>query len=395
MLRLLTRPITSLAVALSAMSATQQADAQDPNWPMQVAFALASYEATKDKCFYEEIVGNALQKMDDLYTSRYGSRWDALKQEAAGSPGAMQTMGTLLGSESQCKTAGLGIFGGLFPAIFVVGNDPALGMEIQRLEKGGGRSLSIHGETPVQQEAPSFSGATVARGGWRFFVAEEDWGQQCFSEAETGDYKLGFTGAPGQEVFVYAKGTVGGPASMTWQVDDKPAHELMMSLNDYFDWYDSGAIPPRLMTELAHGDELKVTANGSSATIALSGSSDSLRRFSQCIGNPALSVSVVAAMNNTSDVASLEEEDCVLEVEGSTYIGGKCTVSRYGLDAFMLEGNGYFAIVDGLNQGSAYWNASPGGTHAHDSLGEVKFSNGCWSNNRLRLCTRSDATKKY
>lgn len=89
--------------------------------------------------------------------------------------------------------------------------------------------------------------------------------------------------------------------------------------------------------------------------------------------------------------ASAYPVDCLLEVEGKTYIKGVCEfTSRDGGD-FQIMGKAYFAQlnVEGKGKGSVTWNASPDSTHAQAYIGEVERKGACWISERVKVCARA------
>ena len=53
----------------------------------------------------------------------------------------------------------------------------------------------------------------------------------------------------------------------------------------------------------------------------------------------------------------------------------------------LMEANGYFALI-GIDTTGANgaWNETPGGTHAHSDLGDMKRDGECWKNKSVRAC---------
>lgn len=82
---------------------------------------------------------------------------------------------------------------------------------------------------------------------------------------------------------------------------------------------------------------------------------------------------------------------CLLVVDGSQYIQGKCRFRPIGNDGSfqIMAGNGkYFAQVHinvpGL--GIGYWNEDAYANHAHSDLGELMREGACWVNERASVC---------
>jgi len=83
---------------------------------------------------------------------------------------------------------------------------------------------------------------------------------------------------------------------------------------------------------------------------------------------------------------------CLLEVDGTKYINGRCTVELQKGGSFQiydLKKRGYFAYVtltDAVGVANGYWNGTDRGSHAHDPLGELTRDGACWVNDRARVC---------
>jgi hypothetical protein len=95
--------------------------------------------------------------------------------------------------------------------------------------------------------------------------------------------------------------------------------------------------------------------------------------------------------------ALAEPGRCLIEVDGEPYLLGECNVD-WDPDGGATIGGGsskvrspYFALLS-IPPGSAggpalaSWNATPGTTHAHTDLGEMKRQGACWMNERAKLC---------
>lgn len=83
---------------------------------------------------------------------------------------------------------------------------------------------------------------------------------------------------------------------------------------------------------------------------------------------------------------------CLLQVDGTTYLNGDCNFSAFGEDgSFSMgtddPGNRYFAYVimyEGV--ANASWNGVEAASHAHNSLGEMKRNGACRYNDRAIIC---------
>lgn len=93
--------------------------------------------------------------------------------------------------------------------------------------------------------------------------------------------------------------------------------------------------------------------------------------------------------------AQAKDAKCLLEVDGKTWISGKCEFTSIGMGA----GDGSF-IITGKNDHFAYanqdgkvmrgsWNGELKASHAHEELGMLKRDprdKACWVNDRARIC---------
>lgn len=88
---------------------------------------------------------------------------------------------------------------------------------------------------------------------------------------------------------------------------------------------------------------------------------------------------------------------CLLEVDGQTHVNGRCEVYPMGDGGYTLNSwtsgkpkNAHFAVVVILKDrtAEASWNADPDDSKAMDRLGVVSLRNGCWTNDRVRICAK-------
>lgn len=90
-------------------------------------------------------------------------------------------------------------------------------------------------------------------------------------------------------------------------------------------------------------------------------------------------------------------KSCYLSVDGKVLLDEPCLVYPFGDGGYTMnawsEGkpkNSHFAVVVLMADGSAdaTWNADPDDDKAGDRLGTVRLSDGCWINDRARICVR-------
>lgn len=106
-------------------------------------------------------------------------------------------------------------------------------------------------------------------------------------------------------------------------------------------------------------------------------------------------------MENRTEVADEDGRsrmrDCYLKVDGTVHVAGRCLVFPMGDDTYTLNtwdrgkpASSHFAMISRRPDGSheATWNADPDDTRAFDALGTVTLNDGCWTNDRVRICAR-------
>ena len=108
--------------------------------------------------------------------------------------------------------------------------------------------------------------------------------------------------------------------------------------------------------------------------------------------NPATSSSASA-----SATPAASRKSCYLSVDGKVLLDEPCLVYLFGDGGYTMnawsEGkpkNSHFAVVVLMADGSAdaTWNADPDDDKAGDRLGTVRLSDGCWINDRARICAK-------
>ncbi|MET3711165.1 hypothetical protein ABIC65_001867 [Sphingomonas trueperi] len=90
-------------------------------------------------------------------------------------------------------------------------------------------------------------------------------------------------------------------------------------------------------------------------------------------------------------------KQCRFEVDGKTLLDGRCQVYPMGDGGYTLNTwsagkpvQSHFAVVTTRADGKAdaTWNADPNDDKAGDPLGTVTRKDGCWVNQRTRICAR-------
>lgn len=113
-----------------------------------------------------------------------------------------------------------------------------------------------------------------------------------------------------------------------------------------------------------------------------------------------MGIAIGVTLLGASLPASASPADCLLQVEGKTYIKGICEFTPGEKGSFQIMGKDYFAtlyIFDasdgkeyaGKSIGEAHWNADPASTHAQAPLGEVRRKGACWESPTVKICARA------
>jgi hypothetical protein len=105
---------------------------------------------------------------------------------------------------------------------------------------------------------------------------------------------------------------------------------------------------------------------------------------------------IAAALPAGTGAAFAKMGGCTLQVDGRTYLDGPCNIDLEAGGDFSIGTGGadrsrFFAYVardpDGTAQG--HWNGTGSGSHAHDSLGQLRRQEACWVNGRAKVCARA------
>ena len=102
-----------------------------------------------------------------------------------------------------------------------------------------------------------------------------------------------------------------------------------------------------------------------------------------------------ATSSSASATPAASRKPCYLSVDGKVLLDESCLVYPFGDGGYTMnawsEGkpkNSHFAVVVLMADGSAdaTWNADPDDDKAGDRLGTVRLRDGCWINDRVRIC---------
>lgn len=111
----------------------------------------------------------------------------------------------------------------------------------------------------------------------------------------------------------------------------------------------------------------------------------------------------IAALIASSCAAQAAPGSCYLSVGGHVYLDGSCNVDLTSDGSFSI-GTGdtdrlrsrYFAYVNidpETKKADGSWNGVDAESHAHDPLGTLTRSGGCWSNNHAKVCAWTPGTR--
>jgi len=94
--------------------------------------------------------------------------------------------------------------------------------------------------------------------------------------------------------------------------------------------------------------------------------------------------------------------DCLLDVDGQTYLDGPCNIEMdrdgsFSIGAAESTRSEYFAFVDldpdTKGVAAARWNGVGATSHADESLGNLFRHQGCWINDRAKVCAWRSGTR--
>ena len=105
---------------------------------------------------------------------------------------------------------------------------------------------------------------------------------------------------------------------------------------------------------------------------------------------PALVLMLLAPSAALAQTAE-PREACLLAAGGRKIIEGACLLSPIGEDgSFQIASpdGALFAqvLITGEGTGDGYWNGTAGAGHAHDPLGSLRRTGGCWIGETAILC---------
>ena len=114
------------------------------------------------------------------------------------------------------------------------------------------------------------------------------------------------------------------------------------------------------------------------------------------------SIIFVAAFVVLSTTAQAAPGECLLQVNGKTYINGYCDIEMDKDGSFTVNvgehvrNQTYFAYLYRNDDGTAdaSWNKDPRSTHAQSPLGSMTRTGACWISDFAKLCAWKPGTRK-
>ncbi|XUY27074.1 hypothetical protein RMR21_001465 [Agrobacterium sp. rho-8.1] len=201
---------------------------------------------------------------------------------------------------------------------------------------------------------------------------------------------IGFMGAPGKDFVGFVEnGPYKDVVRTSWKIDETSDSISNGHPDDYFGWYGFYELSSDILNDAKKGKELKIVDwNDNAITLSLATAEIPFSQFQLCFAKPASNTEASDTYPAAKQTPP-NRKNCLLEVDGKKAINGVCYWGPYGTDkgSFVMEGNQYFAYI-GINGSTASgtWNATPGSTHAHSNLGDMKRDGKCWKSNKVRLC---------
>ena len=147
------------ALALSTSSAAQEAS----QGAGLVAMGVEAYAASKVDCYYRPEVGDALEKLQDYFSSQTNGDWETLRAEARKQLVVANNMASLASKDpynasvaQQCRVYGSAVGLALGFSLVVIKPDRVIVAESDRLNNGGARVVSeVAGQTQRVETPPA------------------------------------------------------------------------------------------------------------------------------------------------------------------------------------------------------------------------------------------------
>ena len=95
-------------------------------------------------------------------------------------------------------------------------------------------------------------------------------------------------------------------------------------------------------------------------------------------------------------MAQARPAECLMVIEGRSYIEGRCEFDADPDGSFRLLGQRHFTYVTVTAPGvaEAAWNGREAASHAQEPLGEVRRNGACWESPRLRICAWAPGSRR-
>jgi hypothetical protein len=87
-------------------------------------------------------------------------------------------------------------------------------------------------------------------------------------------------------------------------------------------------------------------------------------------------------------LAQARPADCLMVIEGRSWIDGRCDFDADPDGSFRLLGQRWFTYVSVMSPGvaEASWNGKEAASHAQEPLGELRRNGACWESATVRIC---------
>ena len=135
----------AVLVGAACIVGSPAATAQQGSLMGTAATAIALYEQSVDACYYEEAIGEAVEKLDALFRQAAPYEWEATTDQAQRSLPMLNNLSAALDVEGagaqDCSSTGTMIAPGLALAVLALPMTPELNAALKRLSSGGGRAL--------------------------------------------------------------------------------------------------------------------------------------------------------------------------------------------------------------------------------------------------------------
>lgn len=375
------RWLPRLATAIAAMTSSP-GHAQD-DFTNALALGVVLYEQTKDKCYYEPVVGQTLTKVDNQIGELMGPQWQNTKRglEGAGGDLVANVFGLPASSADappdECAWKGHMIGRALAISVVFVGTEPALEQAAHRLTEIGGRGLTDPPRAGELVAKPSEPTAVEIMADYNNRILDgaierTRTGGDLLLEVETSGGHLSFRGdvkSHDNDDNVSMRIAASGEVAVAWDVFIECSSAS----------YSSEAI---------QGTDEQLGRASTFLPEAVVAAARRECRNLDLADTPAAEPSEAI----TGEQPSTSTKDCRIQVKGRADVTGACLVetSAGSIMIRMLpqsSGDGLFFVLqpaDGFAE--AYWNGEERESRAHEPLGLLRRDEECWRSSLADIC---------